>query len=52
MDMASKEKVNLRKGADYLAGLDDGRRVFIGGEAIENVATHPLTRDYAQRRLL
>jgi 4-hydroxyphenylacetate 3-monooxygenase len=49
MDMASREKVNLRKGADYLAGLDDGRRVFIGGEAIENVATHPLTRDYAQR---
>ncbi len=47
--MTSKEKVNLRRGSDYLAALNDGRSVFVEGEAIDDVATHPLTRDYAQR---
>lgn len=43
------EKVNLRRGEDYLEALNDGRRVYAGGEKIENVATHPITRDYARR---
>jgi aromatic ring hydroxylase len=45
----AKEKHNLRTGADYLNSINDGRRVFIEGEQIDNVATNPLTRDYAQR---
>lgn len=39
----------LRTGAQFLAALDDGRRVYVEGRRIENVATDPLTRDYAQR---
>lgn len=39
----------LRTGAQYLAALDDGRTVWVGDERVENVATHPLTRGYAQR---
>ena len=46
---AKKNRTNLRRGKDYLAALNDGRRVFIDGELIDNVATHPQTRDYAQR---
>ncbi len=43
----TKTSVNLRTGADYLASLNDGRRVVVNGELVDNVATHPLTRDYA-----
>ena len=39
----------LRTGKQYLEALDDGRVVWVGNEKIDNVATHPLTRDYAQR---
>lgn len=39
----------LRTGKQYLDALDDGRVVWVGNEKIDNVATHPLTRDYAQR---
>ena len=39
----------LRTGEHYLKSLDDGRKVWVGNTAIDNVATHPLTRDYAQR---
>jgi aromatic ring hydroxylase len=39
----------LRTGQEYLEALDDGRSVWVGDEKIDNVATHPLTRDYAQR---
>lgn len=39
----------LRHGSDYLDALDDGRNVWVGNERIDNVATHPLTREYAQR---
>lgn len=38
----------MRTGAEYLASLDDGRRVWVGDERIDNVATHPKTRGYAQ----
>jgi len=39
----------LRTGKEYLESLNDGRVVWVGNEKIDNVATHPLTRDYAQR---
>src|SRR5262249_40231580 len=39
----------LRTGEHYLKSLDDGRVVWVGNEKIDNVATHPLTRDYAAR---
>jgi 4-hydroxyphenylacetate 3-monooxygenase len=31
----------MRTGDDYIASLDDGRRVFLDGERIHEVATHP-----------
>ena len=39
----------LRTGRHYLDALNDGRVVWVGNEQIDNVATHPLTRDYAKR---
>jgi len=39
----------LRTGAQYLEAINDGRNVWVGNERIENVATHPKTRDYARR---
>jgi aromatic ring hydroxylase len=39
----------LRTGKQYLEALNDGRVVWVGNEKIDNVATHPLTRDYARR---
>jgi aromatic ring hydroxylase len=39
----------LRTGREYLEALDDGRNVWVGNERIDNLATHPKTRDYAQR---
>ena len=37
----------VRTGADYLDALNDGRRVYVNGELIDNVATHPKTCGYA-----
>lgn len=34
----------MRTGADYLASLDDGREVVIGGEVVGNVREHPAFR--------
>jgi 4-hydroxyphenylacetate 3-monooxygenase len=31
----------LRTGQDYLESLRDGREVWIDGERVEDVATHP-----------
>src|SRR5690348_5719659 len=39
----------LRTGEHYLKSHDDGRVVWVGNHRIDNVATHPLTRDYARR---
>jgi aromatic ring hydroxylase len=39
----------LRTGKQYLEALNDGRVVWVGDEKIDNIATHPKTRDYAQR---
>ena len=43
------ERTVLRTGQHYLKALNDGRVVWVGNEQIDNVATHPLTRDYAKR---
>ncbi len=32
---------DLRTGAEFLQGLDDGRAVYFDGERVKNVATHP-----------
>jgi 4-hydroxyphenylacetate 3-monooxygenase len=34
-----------RSGAEYLAGLRDGRQVYINGELVEDVTTHPAFAD-------
>ncbi len=34
-----------RSGADYIEGLRDGRRVFIDGELVDDVTTHPAFRE-------
>ncbi len=39
----------LRTGEHYLKSLNDGRSVWVGNTKIDNVATHPLTRAYAER---
>lgn len=49
MSATKTKATNLRRGEDYLRDLDDGRVVYIEGQKIDNVATHPLTRDYARR---
>ena len=35
-------------GDEYLESLDDGREVWIYGERVENVATHPALRNTAR----
>jgi 4-hydroxyphenylacetate 3-monooxygenase len=37
-----------RTGADYLASLRDGRQVFVGGERVDDVASHPAFREAAR----
>ena len=39
----------MRTGQEYLESLRDGRRVYVGGELIEDVTTHPKTRGYAEQ---
>ncbi|QCI66591.1 4-hydroxyphenylacetate 3-hydroxylase family protein [Phreatobacter stygius] len=38
----------LKTGRDYLEGLRDGRTVYIGGERIDDVTTHPAFRNAAR----
>jgi aromatic ring hydroxylase len=38
----------MRTGAEFIASLNDGRRVWVGDELIEDLATHPKTRGYAE----
>ena len=40
---------NMRTGKQFLESINDGRVVWVGNEKIDNLATHPLTKDYAQR---
>src|SRR3954468_22979064 len=45
----NRETAMLRTGEHYLKSLNDGRSVWVGNTKIDNVATHPLTRAYAER---
>ena len=38
----------MRKGDDYLRSLNDGRRVFVDGELVKDVTTHPAFRQAAR----
>src|SRR3546814_10121469 len=37
----------MRTGKQYLESLRGGRKVYVGGEIIEDVTTHPMTKGYA-----
>ena len=37
----------MRTGKQYLESLRDGRKVYVGGELIEDITTHPMTKGYA-----
>ena len=38
----------MRTGDEYLRSLNDGRRVFVDGELVEDVTTHPAFRQAAR----
>ena len=38
----------LRTGTEYLRALNDGRKVFLDGEAVKDVTTHPALREAAR----
>jgi 4-hydroxyphenylacetate 3-monooxygenase len=38
----------MRSGADYLKSLNDGRQVFVEGERVKDVTTHPAFREAAR----
>jgi 4-hydroxyphenylacetate 3-monooxygenase len=38
----------LMTGKEYLSSIRDGRRVYIGGELVEDVTAHPAFRNAAQ----
>ncbi len=38
----------LRSGSDYLASINDGRKIYIGGETVSDVTTHPAFRNTAR----
>ena len=38
----------LMTGKDYLESIRDGRRVYVGGELVEDVTTHPAFRNAAR----
>lgn len=40
--------MGIRNGAQYLAGLRDGREIYIGGECVSDVTDHPAFRRGAQ----
>ena len=48
VDAGTGTQSKLRTGQEYLAALNDGRRVFVNGELLKNVAEHPATRGYAR----
>ena len=47
----SEDKNTVKKpmtGDEYLESLDDGREVYIFGERVKNVTTHPAFRNSAR----
>lgn len=47
-DKKSEPTASLRTGREYLQSLDDGRTVFVDGERVKNVASHPLFAEAAR----
>jgi 4-hydroxyphenylacetate 3-monooxygenase len=45
---ALQKPVPLRTGEEYLRSLDDGRAVYVDGELVRNVATHPAFKGAAR----
>ncbi|MBX9741502.1 MAG: 4-hydroxyphenylacetate 3-monooxygenase [Beijerinckiaceae bacterium] len=45
---SSAKATPLRTGAEYLRSLDDGRAVYVDGERVRNVTTHPAFARAAQ----
>jgi 4-hydroxyphenylacetate 3-monooxygenase len=41
--VSSTDVAQVRSGADYLESLDDGRRIWVDGEEIDDIRTHPAT---------
>jgi 4-hydroxyphenylacetate 3-hydroxylase N terminal len=46
--LISWEATMLMTGKEYLDSIRDGRRVYIGGELVEDVTAHPAFRNAAQ----
>ena len=46
--MLKPKGTGIRTGAEYLEGLRDGREVYIYGERVEDVTTHPAFRNSAR----
>jgi 4-hydroxyphenylacetate 3-monooxygenase len=40
----------LLTGQDYLDSVRDGRRVYVGGEEVEDATTHPAFRNDQQQK--
>ena len=38
----------IKSGAEYLEGLNDGRIIYVGGERVDDVTTHPGFRNAAR----
>lgn len=45
---AARTASRMRSGADYLESLRDGRQVFVDGECVKDVTTHPAFREAAR----
>src|ERR1700691_3840301 len=43
-----RREAPMRTGAEYLRSLNDGRRVFVDGEAVKDVTQHPAFRQAAR----
>src|ERR1700689_926484 len=44
----SEKECAVRSGAECLRSLNDGRRVFVDGESVKDIATHPAFRQAAR----
>ena len=40
--------MGIRTGKDYLSGIRDGRQVWLDGELVDDVTTHPALAGCAQ----
>ena len=51
-DQSSSDQTVSRpmNGDEYIASLRDGRQIYIHGESVEDVTTHPAFRNSAAKR--